>query len=69
MRAHFLQHVSFEGPDSLAGLVTHCRAELQPSAYVQPEAALLASPLEKYRTINRLMAEVLSFLLNGTVSI
>jgi GMP synthase-like glutamine amidotransferase len=50
-------------PESMRQLVEHCRAELQPSVYVQPEAALLAAPPEKYRTVNRLMADVLSFLL------
>jgi GMP synthase-like glutamine amidotransferase len=50
-------------PDTLRRLVANCRGELLPSAYVQPEATLLASPPEKYRAINRLMAEVLSFLL------
>jgi hypothetical protein len=36
-----------------------------PSKYVQAEEAMLEAPLKKYRTINRLMAEVLSFLLGS----
>jgi hypothetical protein len=50
-------------PESLRQLVENCRAELLPSVHVQSEAALLASPPESYRTINRQMVEVLSFLL------
>ena len=52
-------------PESLRELVTNCRAELVSSLYVQPEGAMLEAPLKKYRTINRLMAEVLSFLLGS----
>jgi GMP synthase-like glutamine amidotransferase len=51
-------------PESLRALVTNCRAELVPSRYVQPEEAMLAAPLGTYRTINRLMAMVLSFLIS-----
>lgn len=49
-------------PESARELVSHCRAELVPSKYVQSEAAILAAAPEKYRVINTLMAEVLSFL-------
>jgi GMP synthase-like glutamine amidotransferase len=52
-------------PESLRELVTNCRAELVPSRYVQAEEAMLKAPLEQFRTINRLMAEVLSFLLGS----
>jgi len=52
-------------PESLRELVTNCHAELMPSKYVQAEEAMLEAPLKKYRTINRLMAEVLSFLLGS----
>jgi GMP synthase-like glutamine amidotransferase len=52
-------------PESLRELVTNCRAELVPSTYVQPEETMLAAPPETYRTIKRLMAEVLSFLLGS----
>jgi GMP synthase-like glutamine amidotransferase len=49
-------------PETLWNLVTHCRAELMPSTYVQPEAVLLSTPAESYRAVNRLMDNVLSFL-------
>ena len=49
-------------PESAREIVAHCRAELLPSKYVQSEAAILAAAPEKYRTINNLMSEVLSFL-------
>ena len=49
-------------PESAREIVAHCRAELLPSKYVQSEAAILAAPPEKYRAINNLMSEVLSFL-------
>jgi GMP synthase-like glutamine amidotransferase len=43
-------------------IVSHCRAELVPSRFVQPETAILAASSEKYREINSLMAEVLAYL-------
>jgi GMP synthase-like glutamine amidotransferase len=49
-------------PESAREIVAHCRAELLPSKYVQPEAVILAASPEKYRVINDLMVEVLSFL-------
>jgi len=49
-------------PETLRALITNCRAELVPSPYVQTEEAMLAAPPGAYRTINRLMAELLSFL-------
>lgn len=49
-------------PETLRELVTHCRAELVPSAYVQPESAILAAPESQYRTLHRLMDAVLTFL-------
>jgi GMP synthase-like glutamine amidotransferase len=52
-------------PESLKDLVSNCRAELVPSRYVQAEEAMLEAPLSQYRTINRLMAEVLAFLLGS----
>lgn len=45
--------------------VTNCCKELVPSLYVQPEEAMLEAPLKKYRTINRLIDKVLSFLLGS----
>jgi GMP synthase-like glutamine amidotransferase len=49
-------------PESAREIVAHCRAELLPSKYVQSEAAILAPSPERYRAINNLMSEVLSFL-------
>ena len=49
-------------PASAGEIVAHCRAELVPSRYVQPEAAILAAEPPKYRAINSLMADVLAFL-------
>lgn len=45
-------------------LITHCREELLPSVYVQPEKVILDQSPEKYSRINREMAKVLSFLQN-----
>lgn len=47
---------------SARDIVSHCRAELVPSRYVQSEAHILAAPPEKYQAINNLMADVLGFL-------
>ena len=49
-------------PESVRQIVTHCRAELQPSRYVQSEARILAAPGRKYRRTNDLMNDVLAFL-------
>jgi GMP synthase-like glutamine amidotransferase len=49
-------------PESAREIVANCRAELLPSEYVQSEAAILDASPEKYRAINNLMSEVLSFL-------
>jgi len=51
-------------PESARDLITHCRDELVPAAYIQTETELLAAPPGKYRIINKLMADVLSFLCN-----
>jgi GMP synthase-like glutamine amidotransferase len=49
-------------PDSVRQMVSHCRAELLPSDYVQPEATILGVAPEKYQLINKLLGEVLEFL-------
>ncbi len=49
-------------PEAAREIVTHCRAELTPSRYVQAEATILAAPPGKYRVVNQLMGKVLSFL-------
>lgn len=50
-------------PQSAREIVSHCRAELVPARYVQPEAEILAAGPERYHAINELMSEVLAFLL------
>ena len=49
-------------PESAREIVSHCRAELLPSKYVQSETAILAATPEKYRVINNLMVDILSYL-------
>ena len=49
-------------PESVREIIANCRAELESSEYVQTELAMLSAPAEAYRSINRLMDEVLSFL-------
>lgn len=48
-------------PASAAALIGACRHELTGGAYVQSEAALLATRAESYAHINRLMGEVLDY--------
>jgi GMP synthase-like glutamine amidotransferase len=48
--------------ESAREIVDHCRHELVPTRYVQSEQEILAAPPDKYQQINRLMAEVLSYL-------
>ena len=50
-------------PANVAALVEHCRDELVPGPYVQSEHDLLAAPAARYETINRLMRDVLAYLL------
>ncbi|MBW2363642.1 MAG: type 1 glutamine amidotransferase [Deltaproteobacteria bacterium] len=49
-------------PESARELVSHCRAEMSPSKYVQSETTILAAEAVNYLVINNLMVEVLSFL-------
>jgi GMP synthase-like glutamine amidotransferase len=49
-------------PQSVRQLVSHCRAELIPAKYVQSETSMHAVAPEKYRHVNNLMGDVLSFL-------
>ena len=51
-------------PASARDIVSHCGAELTPDDHVQDAATLLSATTEHYRTINRLMGEVLTFLLD-----
>ena len=48
--------------ESAQEIVSHCRAELSPSRYVQSETTILSATPDQYRVINNLMVEVLSFL-------
>jgi len=50
-------------PDLVRGLVSHCREELIPGEYVQTEEDILSAGDEKYRKINLLMKEILTFLI------
>ena len=50
-------------PDSAQALIDNARAELVPAPYVQSEAALRAVPAEKYWALNRLMDDLLAYLL------
>ncbi len=56
-------------PESVQELVSHCRAELIPSKYVQSEPAILAAAPEKYDAINKLMVKILCYLRNTAVSL
>lgn len=49
-------------PQSAEAIITHCRGELVEGAFVQPESALQAVPLESYERINSLMEDVLDYL-------
>lgn len=49
-------------PASARELVENCRAELQPSRFVQSEAEMLAAPEAAYASINALMARLLAYL-------
>lgn len=50
-------------PESAEAMVLNCRDEMVPSRYVQTEGEILAAGSEAYRHINRVMDDVLSFLL------
>ncbi len=49
-------------PETARDLVANCRAELSKSKYVQSESELIEAEIAKYRAINELMVEVLSYL-------
>jgi len=52
-------------PESVLEIVSHCRAELVPSKYVQSETVITGALPEEYREMNNLMADVLFFLTNN----
>jgi GMP synthase-like glutamine amidotransferase len=49
-------------PESARELVSNCRDELQQAKYVQTESEILSAKPETYNAINRLMSEILSYL-------
>ncbi|MDZ7345217.1 MAG: type 1 glutamine amidotransferase [candidate division KSB1 bacterium] len=51
-------------PESVREIISHCRAELLPSKYVQSETVMTSVSPDEYREMNNLMAEVLSFLIS-----
>ena len=53
-------------PKSARQIVTHCGAELIPSATVQSETEILSISERKYQVINYLMNEILAFLTGKT---
>ncbi len=50
-------------PESARALIDNARAELVPAPFVQSEVALRAVPAEKYLALNRLMDDLLAYLL------
>lgn len=50
-------------PAGVNALVEHCRDELVPGPFVQSERDLRAAPAESYAAINRLMQDLLAYLL------
>lgn len=49
-------------PELAKEIVSHCRDELVPSAYVQTEEEILSANPNRYRSINHLMGSILAFL-------
>lgn len=49
-------------PETAREMVSHCRGELLQAKYVQSERTILAATPERYRIMNNLMAEILSYL-------
>jgi GMP synthase-like glutamine amidotransferase len=54
-------------PESARLIVEHCRDELVPARCVQTEQQILAAPPQRYIAINRLMANVLTYLQRSAV--
>lgn len=51
-------------PAGVEALIAHCRDELAPGPCVESEQALRAAPAARYAAINRLMDDVLTYLLD-----
>ncbi|MFA7382613.1 MAG: type 1 glutamine amidotransferase [Desulfurivibrionaceae bacterium] len=49
-------------PESAEAILSHCGDELLDNPYIQPASALRAVPADDYAGINRLMAELLAYL-------
>ena len=49
-------------PESAREIIANCRAELVPAKYVQTEEEILSARPERYQSINQLMGELLTFL-------
>jgi GMP synthase-like glutamine amidotransferase len=49
-------------PESAREIIANCRAELIPAKYVQTEKEILSAGPEQYQSINQLMGELLTFL-------
>jgi GMP synthase-like glutamine amidotransferase len=49
-------------PAAAEALLEHCRHELTPGPYVQSEGEIRSTPCSWYQEINRLMSEVLGYL-------
>jgi GMP synthase-like glutamine amidotransferase len=52
-------------PAAAAVMISHGRAELTPDPYVQTESALLAAPADRYDSSNRLMEQMLTYLIQS----
>ncbi len=52
-------------PDRTLAMVENCRHELVPDGYVQSEAELRAAPASHYATANKLMNEVMAYLVDS----
>ena len=53
-------------PRSAQQIVSHCKAELIPSATIQSKTEILSISERKYRTVNNLMKEILTYLTGKT---
>jgi len=49
-------------PKAAREIVSHCRAELVPSKYIQTEEEILSADTQRYKSINQLLGSILSFL-------
>ena len=53
-------------PRSAQQIGSHCKAELIPSATIQSKTEILSISERKYRTVNNLMKEILTYLTGKT---